>query len=188
MPAHSETRPAPDIGIRLFHGSLVALVVVAWAAYRADQMAWHRLIGYAVAGLVAYRIYRGFRGPAAARFASFVRGPRTVLAYVRGGTSEGASHNPAGAWNILAMLALLAVMVATGLIAADREGLESGPLADQVPEALAKAATQVHGLAFNALLVLIALHVAAVIAHLAQGDNLLWPMITGRRSRTGERP
>jgi cytochrome b len=171
-----------DIGIRLFHWLLAISVVLAWLSYRADQMAWHARIGYAAGALVMFRLYRGLRGPEAARFSSFVRGPRAVLAYVRGRGAPGATHNPVGAWNILAMLALLAVMVATGLFEADREGLDSGPLADQVPEAVGAAARLAHTWAFDALLILIAAHVLAVGVHLALGDDLLSPMITGRRA------
>ena len=49
-----------DIGVRLFHWSLVCSVAATYLL--ADQRGLHRTLGYVVAGLIAARIIWGFVG------------------------------------------------------------------------------------------------------------------------------
>jgi cytochrome b len=90
-------------------------------------------------------------------------------------------HNPAGAWNIVAILALLAILIALGLFSPDREGLDPGPLSAALAVSQARLARRLHGLAFDGLLGLVTLHLTAIAGHLAKGDNLVGPMLTGRK-------
>jgi cytochrome b len=46
-----------------------------------------------------------------------VRGPRAVLAWLRGGAPTRLGHNPLGALSVVAMLALLLAQALTGLTA-----------------------------------------------------------------------
>lgn len=170
-----------DVPTRLFHWLLVLLVVVSWWSADARRMDWHRYSGYAVLGLLAFRILWGFVGSSTARFAGFVRSPAATLRYLRG-EPAGIGHNPLGAWSVLAMLGLLVLRVGLGLFAVDVDGFESGPLSDRVSFEAGRQAAEWHHLAFNALLTLIALHVAAVIGHLVfRRENLIGPMISGSR-------
>ena len=50
-----------DLPVRLFHWSLVALVVLSWASRELDYMEVHRWSGYAILTLVAFRVGWGFR-------------------------------------------------------------------------------------------------------------------------------
>lgn len=144
-------------------------------------MDWHRYSGYAILGLVAFRVLWGCVGSSTARFAGFVRSPAATLRYLRGEKAR-PGHNPLGAWSVLAMLGLLALQVGLGLFAVDVDGFESGPLSDRVSFDAGRLAAEWHEVVFNGLLVLIALHVAAVVAYLVfRRDNLIWPMITGAR-------
>jgi len=170
---------------RLVHWSLVALVGFAWWSAETGRLEWHRWSGYAVIGLVAFRLVWGFAGSASARFASFVRGPGATLAYVRTlpkrAGPEAPGHNPLGAWSVLAILAVLLVQVTTGLFSVDVDGIESGPLSDRVDFDTGRLFAQWHHLSFTALQVLVALHLAAVVFYLAyKRSNLVVPMITGR--------
>ena len=170
---------------RLVHWALVVLIGFAWWAGETGHMDWHRWSGYGVIGLLVFRLIWGFAGSASARFASFVRGPRTTLAYLRTlpgrARTEVPGHNPLGAWSVLAILAALVAQVVTGLFAVDVDGIESGPLADKVSFDTGRTLAAWHHWAFWALEVLVALHVAAVVFYLAyKGSNLVGPMLTGR--------
>lgn len=175
-----------DAPTRLVHWLLVGLIGFAWWAGRSDHMDWHRWAGYAVVGLLVFRIAWGFVGSGSARFASFVRGPRATLAYVRTlpvrSKAETPGHNPLGAWSVLAILLVLLVQVATGLFAVDVDGIESGPLSDRVSFELGRSFARIHRLSFTVLEGLVILHVAAVLFYLVyKRTDLLGPMFTGRR-------
>ncbi|MDI1295710.1 MAG: cytochrome b/b6 domain-containing protein [bacterium] len=175
-----------DAPIRLFHWLLVALLAFSWWSGENHEMEWHRLSGYGILGLLIFRIYWGFVGGRTARFAQFLRGPRVALAYIRSlGTSTydaAPGHNPVGGWSVLLMLVTLLVMVGAGLFAVDVDGLESGPLADYVSFDQGRLASDVHGIVFNFILALVALHVLAIFAYLLiLRTNLISPMIHGRR-------
>jgi len=175
-----------DAPVRLVHWLLVALIGFCWWAAE-DHLNWHRWSGYAVIGLVAFRIYWGFAGGGAARFASFVKGPRATLAYLatlpKRASSDVPGHNPLGALSILAILAVLVAQVATGLYTVDIDGFEGGPLSDRVSFETGRAMAEWHELVFRALQTLVVLHVAAVLFYLVwKRNNLIGPMITGRRA------
>jgi cytochrome b len=172
---------------RLVHWSLVALIGFAWWAGETDHMDWHRWAGYAVVGLLAFRIVWGFVGSDSARFASFVRGPGATLAYVRTVPSRSAAatpgHNPLGALSVLAILVTLIAQVVTGLFSVDVDGIESGPLSDRVSFDLGRRFAHLHHLSFWALEALVALHLAAILFYLLyKRTNLVRPMVTGRQS------
>jgi cytochrome b len=135
--------------------------------------------------LVLFRVLWGFFGSTRARFSDFVRGPRTALAYarglVRGGTAFYPGHNPLGGWMVVALLASVVVQTATGLFANDDIMIE-GPLARHVSKETSDWLTGIHHVNFAVLTVLIAVHVAAALFYLlVKRDNLVLPMITGRK-------
>jgi len=121
----------------------------------------------------------GFVGSSTARFSSFVRGPRTVLAYLRGHWN-GIGHTPLGALSVLALFAAVAVQVSLGLISEDEDGIFTGPLSSLVSIDTSDKARDIHELWFNVVLGLIVLHVAAILFYRFRGRRLTKPMITGR--------
>jgi cytochrome b len=147
-------------------------------------MDWHRYSGYTLLGLLIFRIYWGFAGSSSARFSSFLRGPGSVVSYLRGTRAEQrvAGHNPVGGWSVAAMLALMLTQVLMGLFVSDVDGLESGPLSHWVSFDTSRTLAEAHELLFNVILAVIALHVAAILFYLlARRDNLIVAMITGQR-------
>ena len=175
-----------DAPVRIAHWALAALVGFAWWSAQAEHMDWHRWSGYAIVGLLAFRLVWGLVGSQSARFASFVRGPGATLAYLktlpRRGHADMPGHNPLGALSILALLAVMAVQVVTGLFAVDVDAIEAGPLSDRVSFDTGRMLAHWHHLSFTALEALIALHLAAVGFYLIyKRSNLIGPMITGRR-------
>ncbi|MGE0179220.1 MAG: cytochrome b/b6 domain-containing protein, partial [Sphingomonas sp.] len=122
-----------------------------------------------------------FVGGSTARFTGFVRGPGAVLAYLRRRTGPAHGHNPLGGWSVVLMLLLLSVQVGLGLFASDEDGFDAGPLSHLVSFESAQRLLENHETLFNILLGLIGLHVLAVLFYWLRGDNLVRPMIDGRR-------
>lgn len=170
-----------DRSIRLTHWSLVVLVALSWWTASHQQMSYHRYTGYALLGVLAYRIYWGVFGSSTARFAHFVKGPHSILQYLRSDRLHAVpGHNPLGAVSVVALLGLLLGQVTLGLFSVDVDGLESGPLSRWVSFETGRACARLHQRGFDVLKTLILLHVAAIVFYLiVRRDNLLRPMITG---------
>ncbi|RAN39614.1 cytochrome b/b6 domain-containing protein [Hyphomonas sp. GM-8P] len=176
-----------DGALRLFHWSAVLLVAAMWWTAENGVMDWHRRMGMILVGLLAFRIVWGLIGPQTARFGSWRIGPAAILGYIRnlrrGVHKPSFGHNPMGTLSVIAILAALFVQVGTGLFAVDVDGLESGPLASLVSFEAGRQAAEIHEISFNVLLALIGLHVAAIVTYLFFfKDNLVRPMVTGRRA------
>lgn len=180
-----------DLPTRVFHWSLAVLALLAWITSEAEgALFWtHLAAGYGIMGLVVFRLVWGLIGTRHARFTDFVR-PWSV---VRNHTAEMLrftptrfiGHTPAGGWMIVALLAVLALLTATGLFAGD-EG-EKGPLAHLVGAWLADGLGEVHEGLNTVLWILIPVHVAAVlfVSYLTR-DNLIRAMWTGRKQSPAE--
>lgn len=174
-----------DAPVRIVHWSLVALICFSWWAAE-DHLNWHRWSGYAIIGLVLFRIYWGFAGGGAARFASFVKGPKAIAAYAatvsRRDASVTSGHNPLGALSVLAILLVLLAQVATGLFAVDVDAFEGGPFSDRVSFDQGRQIAEWHELSFRVLQALVGLHLAAILFYaLWKRTNLVGAMITGKR-------
>lgn len=189
-PAPSPAMPDPgmartriwDLPTRLFHGLLAVTVTGVLITGWTGVMEWHFRLGYAVLALLLFRLVWGFVGGRWSRFAAFVHGPRSVVAYLRGQAHPGhlVGHTPLGAISVFAMLAMLALQVATGLVADDAIA-HAGPLAHTVSGAVSSLATGWHAEWGKwVVLALIVLHLAAVSYYaLVRRHTLVAPMITG---------
>jgi cytochrome b len=90
--------------------------------------------------------------------------------------------NPLGAFSVLALITVLLVQVATGLVA-DNEIATTGPLNRFVATASGLAATAWHkGWGQWLILALVGLHIAAIVVYRLRGSNLVRPMITGDKA------
>jgi cytochrome b len=172
-----------DVPIRLVHWLMVLLVAAAWWTAEAGRLDWHLYCGYALLGLVSFRIYWGLAGSSTARFSQFVRGPRTVLDYLKGRWVAAPGHNPIGALSIVALLSSLLAQTVLGLFAVDVDGVESGPLSRFISFDAGRMTAEWHDELFDYLLGLIALHIAAVLYYvLHKKENLIGAMFHGRRN------
>lgn len=174
-----------DIYTRLFHWVLGIAILVCFIAEDQGEMEIHTASGIVVLGLVAFRLLWGFFGPHTAQFHRFIRGPQTIIAYIRNGKASQfrpmIGHSPIGALSVVALLVLVTVQATTGLFASDDIYTE-GPLVKFVSSDFGKLATEIHKVNSNLLLVMIALHIAAVLYYLfVRHENLILPMITGRK-------
>lgn len=170
-----------DLPTRLFHWGIVLLIAFSWWSSEEAFDPWHFYSGFTILFLLLFRILWGFFGSSTARFATFVRGPVAVLAYLRSGRWPLAGHSPLGALSVVAMLLSLLVQVGSGLIQVDSDDFVEGPLSSLVSYEIAEAAHDVHEANFNILLALVVLHIAAILFYrLALGRTLVGPMVTGR--------
>ena len=177
-----------DLPVRLFHWLLVLLVVILFVTGKlgGNWLEWHRRAGFSVLGLVTFRILWGFVGSHHARFAKFMRGPKAVLEYAKSAKHKNspqyAGHNPLGALSVVAMVVALLAQAVLGLFSNDDLMLD-GPYASLVSKATSDLLTKLHKLNADLLLILIGLHLAAIaFAYFYKKENLLKPMITGKKS------
>jgi cytochrome b len=162
-----------DWPVRVFHWLMVICFAGAWVSAESER--WrlvHVSLGYTMAALVAFRLLWGLVGSRHARFASFVRGPRAVLAYLKSlpGAHPQAhtGHNPAGALAVLLLLGLTLGVTGAGWAAYNDLW---GNVTEDLHEGLAN---------FMGLVVLV--HVAGVVvSSVLHRENLVRAMLSGHK-------
>ncbi len=177
-----------DLPTRLFHWLLVLAISGALVSQYlgGTAMAWHFRFGYLALSLVGFRVIWGLIGTRHARFASFVRGPSVVIAYLRGRMAPDkttAGHNPLGALSVLAMLAVVLLQTGSGLFASDDIAAQ-GPLAKFIDQDLSEQISSLHAqLGANVIYALVGLHLCAIAYYrLRRRVNLVWPMVCGDKA------
>ena len=175
-----------DLPTRAFHWLLVFFVIfsVVTAYIGGNAMEWHLRSGYCILTLLAFRLVWGFAGGRWSRFRSFLYAPSTSLRYLRGESlpheHHHVGHNPLGAGSVFALLGILVVQVATGLVA-DDEIATTGPLNKYVSSATSAIATGWHkNWGQWIILALAALHISAIAFYwLRRRENLVGAMWHG---------
>ncbi len=184
-PSSTQTR-VWDLPTRAFHWLLAATVIgsVVTAKIGGNALVWHMRLGLLALALLLFRLVWGFVGGHWSRFAAFIYPPSNVAAYLRGDSGPGGrfdiGHSPLGALSVFALLLVLIVQVATGLVA-DDEIATTGPLYRFVESAIATRATTWHKAVGQYLVItLVVLHIAAVLFYLFKKQrNLIGPMWHG---------
>lgn len=178
-----------DPMLRVFHWALAFFVIAAWCLgqFGPSKMTLHFWCGYVVTGLLIFRLVWGFVGPAPARFSHFLRGPGAIGRYARGmflrEPSHWPGHNPLGALSVIAMLAVLAAQVTSGLISDPDDYINVGPLASYVSSATRSKAVGWHEFGANLVLVLVVLHIAVILFYrFWKREDLVRPMLTGHKT------
>jgi cytochrome b len=174
-----------DLPLRIVHWAMVALLIalVVTAKLGGGAIDWHMRAGEAMLTLVLFRILWGFLGSHHARFATFVRGPRAVIAYarslLRSRHAPFAGHNPLGGWMVVLLLGALLMQASAGLFANDDTATE-GPLARFISKDLSDAISWFHRRNAWFVVALASVHVAATLFYLIRfKENLIQPMIDG---------
>ena len=176
-----------DLPTRIFHWSMLGLVLGASISVQigGNAMVWHGRFGVAVLGLLAFRLTWGLIGSTYARFLTFVRGPQTILAYLRG-QWRGVGHNPLGALSVLGMLCVLSAQALTGLFANDDIAFR-GPYAVLVSTDTSNWITGLHKTNVWVLGFLIATHLGAIAFYArVKRENLVKPMVLGYKDVDGD--
>jgi len=113
-----------DYLVRIFHWSLVLTFIICYFTGEEESLL-HIYSGYAILGLIIFRIIWGFIGSQHARFKDFIQSPKVVYEYlkglIKGDPIDYEGHNPAGGWMIIALLISLFITTATGIIVYDIE-------------------------------------------------------------------
>lgn len=175
-----------DLPTRLFHWLLAACVIalITTAKIGGNAMEWHLRLGHVVLALLAFRIIWGLVGGYWSRFTTFTPSPAQLLRYLRGqpqGTPA-AGHNPLGALSVWALLLVLGLQVATGLLS-DDEIAFSGPLTRFASGDTIAWATGWHaGWGQWLLLALLGLHLCAIVFYaVARRQRLVPAMVHGNQ-------
>ena len=178
-----------DPFVRLFHwcNAILVLSLIVSAHYGWQEV--HMTLGIDLLVLVGARLVWGVVGSPHARLGSFMTGPREALRnlrdILRGRSRRYLGHSPAGAMMVVALLAVVAVLLTTGVLLQATLEFE-GPLVDLLRPAgdgFESAVLSVHQASVYALYALIPLHLAGVaLASLQHRENLVWAMITGYKS------
>ena len=179
-----------DLPTRLFHWLLMAAVIGSFVSVKigGNAMIWHGRFGFMVLTLLIFRLVWGFVGPVHARFSSFVKGPATIIASLKGLTPPVAGHNPLGALSVIAILILFLTQAVLGLFTSD-EIFYDGPFAKHVSNATVEVMTRLHKLNEWVLLGMIGLHLAAILFYrLVKKENLVSAMMTGDKALGFEAP
>lgn len=181
-----------DLPTRIFHWSLLSLIVCAWASYELagplndPTLRWHRWNGYAILTLVVWRVLWGFAGSTTARFVNFVPSPETVVRYARavgrGLKPHYLGHNPLGTLMILALLAVVGTQTVLGLYTLEHNEITAGPLKRTIGDEATEVVSWLHRRGFNLILGLAVVHVAANIATTWWlRDPVIPAMLTGQK-------
>ncbi|MGY4574937.1 hydrogenase [Bradyrhizobium pachyrhizi] len=162
-----------DLPLRLWHWALAILVLVAWVTPSTYDRV-HRVAGYSVIALLAFRLIWGFAGTRYARFGRLgVRlraAPRYIWNLRRGITGRYIGLNPAGTVMLVALLFLLTISTITGAMEVTVTFFGVWWVEDT------------HAYASDAVMVLVGLHVlGVVVVGLLQRQNLVRAMFTGRK-------
>lgn len=176
-----------DSFVRGYHWALLLLLGGLWiTGGDLDYIDLHKGLGFTVLALILSRIMWGIGGSQSARFSDFVRSPIAGWRYlgdeIKGRAREPLGHNPAGAYMILLMLALVLAQAVSGLFT-DDEIFFRGPLAHWVNSDTAQTLTRFHRNNFDWVLIAIGLHVLAILFYMVRGKDLITPMFTGNKDR-----
>ena len=166
-----------DWPLRLFHWTLAASVLVAWFTPNIYDTV-HRIAGYTVLGLIAFRLIWGFAGTRYSRFRSFIRFLRAAPGFLwglgHGRTGRYLGLNPAGAAMSVTLLVLLAISTISGWM--------------QVTVRFFGVAwvEELHTYSSDLVMILVIVHVLGVLTMcVLQRENLVSAMITGRKRDRG---
>ncbi|MEH6650982.1 MAG: cytochrome b/b6 domain-containing protein [Motiliproteus sp.] len=179
-----------DPFVRIFHWSLVAFVVLAYIT-EDDWLTLHSFAGYAITGLLLFRICWGLIGSRYARFSSFVAKPSSVIDYLKslfgGHPKHFTGHNPAGGAMVFLLLMMLLLIVFTGMATLATEG--SGPLASTFFAQFSEDVLEdIHEALADFLMLLILLHIGGVIvSSFIHRENLVRAMLDGRKKVHSEK-
>lgn len=162
-----------DLPLRLWHWALAASVLVAWFTPTVyDRL--HRIVGYTVLGLLAFRLLWGFLGSRYSQFRMVGVRLRAAPSYLwnlrRGISGRYIGLNPAGTLMLVALLLALAVSTITGAMSVTATFFGVWWVEDT------------HAWSSDAVIVLVVLHVVGVVLMgMLQRENLIRAMFTGRK-------
>lgn len=171
-----------NLHTRIFHWLLVILVFTSLSlGMKGDEdlMIWHYRCGYALLGLIGFRVVIGLMSGDYARFKHFPLNPLRIPGYLKG--EQYAGHNPLGVWMISLLLVAVAMQAISGLFTSDGFWLE-GPWANDASETTVSFASWIHDYGDIVFTLLIGIHLFAnVIYSFWKKNKLIRAMFTGNK-------
>ena len=178
-----------DLPTRIYHWLQVVIVFAALlSGFFAPEwwLNYHIWIGYALIGLLVFRIVWGFFGSHYSRFISFVFSPKTLISHLNGIIKNKPlhflGHNPLGAIMVFALIATLMGIIISGIV--NLGGVENlGALAGFVDYAKGAFAGDIHKVLAFVLIALILFHLFGVVFESKIGkENLTKAMLDGNKT------
>ena len=150
-----------DLPLRLFHISLILLVIGSISSAKMNMLDLHQYFGVALLGLVFFRILWGFFGTYYSRFKSFNLSIIDALSQFSKTNKITSIRTPIGCYStIIFMMVLLSISV-SGLFSSD-DILYDAPLSFLTPN-LTSDWTYIHNILHYLLYTLIGIHILAIL-------------------------
>ena len=150
-----------DLPLRLFHISLILLVIGSMSSAKMNMLDLHQYFGVALLGLVFFRILWGFFGTFYSRFTSFNLSIVDALSQFSKTNNITSIRTPIGCYStIIIMMVLLSISV-SGLFSSD-DILYDAPLSFLTPN-LTSDWTYIHNILHYLLYTLIGIHIFAIL-------------------------
>ncbi len=192
-PAGVTRRRIWDPVVRVTHWVVVVSVLAGYFIgenMSFSNISWHFYLGYITGGAVLLRLIWGLVGPKPARIwplvAQTTELPRYSKTMLKRQPSYWPGHNPIGGLSALALWAVLAGMVVTGLFSESDDFFEIAPLGHLISADARLTMNGLHDTLHVFVLPLVLLHVLAILFYaLWKRENLLRPMITGWKQVRG---
>jgi cytochrome b len=176
-----------DLPTRLFHWSLVSMVLIGYlTGYLFPEwwMSLHLWAGYITVTLLVFRLVWGVFGSEYARLETFAFSPVHIITHMKELITlrpmrHYIGHNPSGALMIFGLLFVLTTITLSGLLVLGGEE-NQGPLAGAANFLIGDIGKTIHAVFVVLLLVMIVLHIGGVILEgRITGENLVKSMLSG---------
>ncbi|HEY9164381.1 MAG TPA: cytochrome b/b6 domain-containing protein, partial [Magnetovibrio sp.] len=176
-----------DLPTRLFHWTLVAMVLIAYLTgyvFPENTMGVHLWAGYITVVLLVFRLTWGLFGSEYSRLETFTFSPVHILEHMKElatlrPVKHYIGHNPTGSIMVFGLLFVLATITLSGLMVLGGEE-NQGPLAGAATYAVGSVAKAIHSGFVVLLLGMIVLHIGGVYVEIKlTGENLVKAMISG---------
>ena len=150
-----------DLPLRLFHISLILLVIGSILSAKLDMLNLHQYFGVSLLGLISFRILWGFVGTYYSRFKSFNLSVTDALSQFSKTNSITSVRTPIGSYSTLIFIIVLLSISASGLFSSD-DVLYDAPLAFLTPN-YTSYFTYIHNILHYLLYSLIVVHILAIM-------------------------
>ncbi len=150
-----------DLPLRLFHISLIFLIIGSISSAKMNMLELHQYFGVALIGLVFFRILWGFFGTYYSRFTSFNLSIVDTLSQFSKTNDITSVRTPIGCYSTIIIMMVLLTISVSGLFSSD-DILYDAPLSFLTPN-LTSDWTYIHNILHYFLYTLIGIHILAIL-------------------------